>query len=127
MKNEHNPLTTWRLLSTLHISLHVSLVDYTWWPCETSPFLTFTIKVFVLPLPLPYFHFSPQFIRKSTDGVSYFLFALVILGNTTYGLSVLLKNPDNGDGERSYLVHHLPWLIGSLGTLSLDVAVSFTE
>ncbi|CAK6955053.1 lysosomal amino acid transporter 1 homolog [Scomber scombrus] len=65
-----------------------------------------------------------NFMRKSTEGVSYFLFALVILGNTTYGLSVLLKNPDYGDGERSYLVHHLPWLIGSLGTLSLDIAIS---
>ncbi|KAM6924968.1 lysosomal amino acid transporter 1 homolog [Xenentodon cancila] len=66
-----------------------------------------------------------NFKRKSTEGVSYFLFALVILGNTTYGLSVLLKNPDNGQGENSYLVHHLPWLVGSLGTLGLDVIVFF--
>uniref|UniRef100_H2L3T4 Lysosomal amino acid transporter 1 homolog n=1 Tax=Oryzias latipes TaxID=8090 RepID=H2L3T4_ORYLA len=66
-----------------------------------------------------------NFRRKSTEGVSYFLFALVILGNATYGLSVLLKNPDQSQGERSYLVHHLPWLIGSLGTLSLDLIVSF--
>ncbi|CAL8324487.1 unnamed protein product [Merluccius merluccius] len=62
--------------------------------------------------------------RKSTEGVSYFLFALVILGNTTYGLSVLLKNPEDGQGEGSYIVHHLPWLIGSLGTLSLDLCIS---
>ncbi|XP_071372013.1 lysosomal amino acid transporter 1 homolog isoform X1 [Centroberyx affinis] len=62
--------------------------------------------------------------RKSTEGVSYFLFALVILGNTTYGLSVLLKNPDRGEGEGSYMIHHLPWLIGSLGTLSLDLMIS---
>ncbi|XP_029292564.1 lysosomal amino acid transporter 1 homolog isoform X2 [Cottoperca gobio] len=66
-----------------------------------------------------------NFTRKSTEGVSYFLFALVILGNTTYGLSVLLKNPDDGHGERSYMIHHLPWLIGSLGTLSLDLVISF--
>ncbi|XP_026188326.1 lysosomal amino acid transporter 1 homolog isoform X2 [Mastacembelus armatus] len=65
-----------------------------------------------------------NFRRKSTEGVSYFLFALVILGNTTYGLSVLLKNPDVGQGERSYLVHHLPWLIGSLGTLFLDLIIT---
>lgn len=62
--------------------------------------------------------------RKSTEGVSYFLFALVILGNTMYGLSVLLKNPDVGQGEGNYLIHHLPWLIGSLGTLSLDIIIS---
>ncbi|XP_019944679.1 lysosomal amino acid transporter 1 homolog isoform X2 [Paralichthys olivaceus] len=66
-----------------------------------------------------------NFKRKSTEGVSYFLFALVILGNTTYGLSVLLKNPDDDQGEKSYLIHHLPWLVGSLGTLSLDVMISF--
>lgn len=65
-----------------------------------------------------------NFQRKSTEGVSYFLFALVILGNTLYGLSVLLKNPDGGQGERSYLLHHLPWLIGSLGTLALDLLIS---
>ncbi|XP_012717358.2 lysosomal amino acid transporter 1 homolog [Fundulus heteroclitus] len=65
-----------------------------------------------------------NFKRKSTEGVSYFLFALVILGNTLYGLSVLLKNPEEGQGETSYLVHHLPWLIGSLGTLTLDLIIS---
>ncbi|XP_040911849.1 lysosomal amino acid transporter 1 homolog isoform X2 [Toxotes jaculatrix] len=65
-----------------------------------------------------------NFKRKSTEGVSYFLFALVILGNTTYGMSVLLKNPDEGQGEKSYMVHHLPWLIGSLGTLCLDLIIS---
>ncbi|KAG7274002.1 hypothetical protein CRUP_011184 [Coryphaenoides rupestris] len=62
--------------------------------------------------------------RKSTEGVSFFLFALVIVGNTTYGLSVLLKNPDRGQGESSYVIHHLPWLIGSLGTLSLDLGIT---
>ncbi|XP_077371217.1 lysosomal amino acid transporter 1 homolog [Festucalex cinctus] len=65
-----------------------------------------------------------NFKRKSTEGVSFFLFALVILGNTTYGLSVLLKNPDQGQGENSYVIHHLPWLIGSLGTLVLDLFIS---
>lgn len=65
-----------------------------------------------------------NFKRKSTEGVSYFLFALVILGNTLYGLSVLLKNPDPGQGESNYMIHHLPWLIGSLGTLTLDVIIS---
>lgn len=65
-----------------------------------------------------------NFQRKSTEGVSFFLFALVILGNTTYGISVLLKNPDPGQGEASYIIHHLPWLIGSLGTLSLDIIIS---
>lgn len=67
----------------------------------------------------------PQFLRKSTQGVSYSLFALVMLGNTLYGLSVLLKNPEVGQSEGSYLLHHLPWLVGSLGVLLLDTVVSF--
>ncbi|XP_044527233.1 lysosomal amino acid transporter 1 homolog [Gracilinanus agilis] len=65
-----------------------------------------------------------NFQRKSTQGISYFLFALVIMGNTTYGLSVLLKNPEAGQTESSFLIHHLPWLIGSLGVLLLDVIIS---
>ncbi|KAM9505985.1 lysosomal amino acid transporter 1 homolog isoform 1-T2 [Salvelinus alpinus] len=71
---------------------------------------------------LPQMHIN--YTRKSTEGVSYFLFALVILGNTMYGLSVLLKNPEQGQGEGSYIIHHLPWLVGSLGTLSLDLLIS---
>ncbi|NWH27997.1 LAAT1 protein, partial [Grus americana] len=63
--------------------------------------------------------------RKSTIGVSYSLFALVMLGNSLYGLSVLLKNPEPGQGEGDYILHHLPWLVGSLGVLSLDVVISF--
>ncbi|KAK6477639.1 lysosomal amino acid transporter 1-like protein isoform X1 [Huso huso] len=42
----------------------------------------------------------------------------------TYGLSVLLKNPDRGQAEGNYVLHHLPWLIGSLGTLSLDIIIA---
>ncbi|XP_050787307.1 lysosomal amino acid transporter 1 homolog [Gopherus flavomarginatus] len=66
-----------------------------------------------------------NFKRKSTEGVSYCLFALVMLGNSLYGVSVLLKNPDPRQAEGNYIIHHLPWLIGSLGVLSLDVIISF--
>lgn len=66
-----------------------------------------------------------QFLRKSTQGISYSLFALVMLGNTLYGMSVLLKNPEEGQSEGSYVLHHLPWLVGSLGVLLLDTIVSF--
>ncbi|KAH0503267.1 Lysosomal amino acid transporter 1-like protein [Microtus ochrogaster] len=70
---------------------------------------------------------NPEFLRQSTQGISYSLFALVMLGNTLYGLSVLLKNPEVGQSEGSYLLHHLPWLVGSLGVLLLDTIVSFKE
>lgn len=107
------------------MSLHVTVVETV--VSVSNVFSSLNQSVVFSPLLLPSSHFSPQFKRKSTEGVSYFLFALVILGNTTYGLSVLLKNPDEGQGETSYMVHHLPWLIGSLGTLSLDLIVSFEE
>ncbi|MBN3322017.1 LAAT1 protein, partial [Atractosteus spatula] len=98
-------------------------------PFETKEIIGFVIgsmsSVLYLCSRLPQIY--TNFKRKSTEGVSYFLFALVILGNMTYGLSVLLKNPDHGHRELSYIVHHLPWLIGSLGTLSLDIVVSFTS
>ncbi|XP_051895415.1 lysosomal amino acid transporter 1 homolog [Pristis pectinata] len=61
--------------------------------------------------------------RKSTEGISPLLFALMILGNLTYGLCVLLKLPRKGQTEANYVVHHLPWLVGSLGTMALDVMI----
>ncbi|XP_070238257.1 lysosomal amino acid transporter 1 homolog isoform X2 [Bos mutus] len=67
---------------------------------------------------------SNKFLRKSTQGISYSLFALVMLGNTLYGLSVLFKNPEEGQSEGSYVLHHLPWLVGSLGVLLLDTIIS---
>ncbi|XP_072536922.1 lysosomal amino acid transporter 1 homolog [Salminus brasiliensis] len=95
-------------------------------PFSTREIIGFTIgsasSLLYLCSRLPQMY--TNFRRKSTEGVSYFLFALVILGNITYGLSVLLKNPEHGQGEGSYIIHHLPWLIGSLGTLTLDLLIS---
>uniref|UniRef100_A0A1A8FSW6 Lysosomal amino acid transporter 1 homolog n=1 Tax=Nothobranchius korthausae TaxID=1143690 RepID=A0A1A8FSW6_9TELE len=121
---EHQPETIssgFRSRSLLSATDNDSIKAFT-----TKEIIGFTIgslsSVLYLCSRLPQMY--TNFKRKSTEGVSYFLFALVILGNTTYGLSVLLKNPDSGQGESSYLVHHLPWLIGSLGTLSLDLIIS---
>ncbi|MEE6482198.1 hypothetical protein FKM82_013180 [Ascaphus truei] len=66
-----------------------------------------------------------NFRRRSTEGLSLSLFALVILGNLTYGLGILLKNPDHGQSEVNYVLHHLPWLIGSLGVVSFDLLITF--
>uniref|UniRef100_A0A8C5WE75 Solute carrier family 66 member 1 n=1 Tax=Leptobrachium leishanense TaxID=445787 RepID=A0A8C5WE75_9ANUR len=51
-----------------------------------------------------------DFRRRSTEGLALSLFCLVILGNLTYGLSILLKNPENGQSEGDYVLHHLPWI-----------------
>ncbi|XP_054031780.1 lysosomal amino acid transporter 1 homolog [Dryobates pubescens] len=96
-------------------------------PFSRSEIVGFTIgsisSVLYLCSRLPQIY--TNYKRKSTVGVSYSLFALVMLGNLLYGLSVLLKNPEPGQGEGDYILHHLPWLVGSLGVLSLDVVISF--
>ncbi|NXS69437.1 LAAT1 protein, partial [Pandion haliaetus] len=96
-------------------------------PFTKSEIIGFTIgsisSVLYLCSRVPQIH--TNYKRKSTIGVSYSLFALVMLGNLLYGLSVLLKNPELGQGEGNYILRHLPWLVGSLGVLSLDVVISF--
>ncbi|XP_021367403.1 lysosomal amino acid transporter 1 homolog [Mizuhopecten yessoensis] len=56
--------------------------------------------------------------RKSTEGLSVMMFILAVLGNITYGLSILVRSLD---GE--FVLHHLPWLIGSLGVIFLDLSL----
>ncbi|KAL4221181.1 PQ loop repeat-containing protein 2 [Mactra antiquata] len=53
--------------------------------------------------------------RKSTEGLSLWMFILAVLGNLTYGLAILVRSL-----EPSYVIQHLPWLIGSLGVIFLD-------
>ncbi|NXL89884.1 LAAT1 protein, partial [Alectura lathami] len=65
-----------------------------------------------------------NFRRRSTEGTSYLLFALAMLGNCTYGLSLLFKMPAAVSSRAPYILHHLPWLVGSFGVLLLDVFVS---
>ncbi|PLB43127.1 PQ loop repeat protein [Aspergillus steynii IBT 23096] len=77
--------------------------------------------------------------RKSTEGVSLLFFLFACIGNLTYVLSILAYSPVcRGDaleqtnrcrpGETSalygrYILVNLSWLIGSLGTLFLDMCI----
>ncbi|XP_014380035.1 putative uncharacterized protein PQLC2L isoform X2 [Alligator sinensis] len=65
-----------------------------------------------------------NFQRQSTEGTSYLLFALAMMGNWTYGLSLVLKVPAAKSLRNLYLLHHLPWLIGSFGVLFLDIFIT---
>ncbi|XP_048470968.1 lysosomal amino acid transporter 1 homolog [Rhincodon typus] len=93
----------------------------------TQEIIGFTIgsfsSVFYLASRLPQLCRNSK--RKSTEGISPLLFSLMILGNLTYGLSVLLKDPRQGQSKGNYVVHHLPWLIGSLGTMGFDMIILF--
>lgn len=54
--------------------------------------------------------------RKSTEGLSMMMFILAVFGNLTYGLSILVR-----DTDVEYILRHLPWIIGSLGVIFLDL------
>ncbi|KAJ5794690.1 hypothetical protein N7457_001289 [Penicillium paradoxum] len=87
--------------------------------------------------------------RKSTDGVSLLFFLFACIGNLTYVLSILAYSPvcQGGSSEEVFGHHHhraqcrpgeaaalygryvlvnLSWLVGSAGTLLLDMAI-FTQ
>ncbi|XP_041424245.1 solute carrier family 66 member 1 L homeolog isoform X1 [Xenopus laevis] len=78
-----------------------------------------TLSYLISRLPQIYTNFK----RKSTEGLAPTLFLLVIVGNVTYGASVLLKNPESDQSEGTYVVRHLPWLTGSLGAVFLDLII----
>ncbi|NXF02809.1 LAAT1 protein, partial [Smithornis capensis] len=65
-----------------------------------------------------------RFGANSTEGIPFLLFALAMMGNCTYELSLVLKMPKTKSSQGPYFVHHIPWLIGSFGVLFLDIFVS---
>ncbi|XP_029923776.1 lysosomal amino acid transporter 1 homolog [Myripristis murdjan] len=65
-----------------------------------------------------------NFQRQSTEGTSYLLFALAMMGNGTYGLSVIVVLPALTGSKQTFIIKHLAWLIGSLGVLILDFFVT---
>ncbi|NWS96140.1 LAAT1 protein, partial [Mionectes macconnelli] len=64
------------------------------------------------------------FGAESTEGISYLLFALAMVGNCTSGLSLVLKMPKTKSSWGLRFVHHLPWLTGSFGVLFVDIFVT---
>lgn len=71
--------------------------------------------------------------RKSTEGVSLLFFLFACIGNLTYVLSIFAYSPvcrsdvcEPGEAMfiyGRYILLNLSWLIGSLGTLLLDMAI----
>jgi solute carrier family 66 (lysosomal lysine-arginine transporter), member 1 len=72
----------------------------------------------------------PQIIlnakRKSCDGVSLLFFLFACLGNTTFLASIFTYMPGENEGTYAdYLKVNSSWIIGSAGTLALDLVVCF--
>lgn len=71
--------------------------------------------------------------RKSTEGVSLLFFLFACIGNLTYVLSIFAYSPvcrsrvcEPGEAAEvygRYILVNCSWLIGSLGTLLLDMAI----
>lgn len=73
--------------------------------------------------------------RRSTEGVSFLFFLFACIGNLTYVLSIFAYSPvcrgdggacqpaEQGEIYGRYILVNLSWLLGSLGTLFLDVAI----
>ncbi|XP_057693999.1 lysosomal amino acid transporter 1 homolog [Corythoichthys intestinalis] len=78
--------------------------------------------VFYLSSRLPQLY--KNFRRQSTEGTSYLLFGLAMMGNGTYGLSVIMVLPALKDSKQNFIIKHLAWLIGSMGVLILDFFVT---
>ncbi|VDD77221.1 unnamed protein product [Mesocestoides corti] len=57
--------------------------------------------------------------RKCTEGLSFYLFFLAVLGNTFYSCQIFTKSID-----AVFIVNSLPWIIGSMGILLFDAFVS---
>ncbi|XP_063163950.1 lysosomal amino acid transporter 1 homolog [Candoia aspera] len=90
---------------------------------EISGFICGYIScVFYLGSRIPQLY--KNFQRRSTGGTSYLLFALAMMGNSTYGLSLVLKMPPTQYLISLYFWHHLPWFIGSFGVLLIDIFIT---
>lgn len=68
----------------------------------------------------------PQLIknyqRKSTDGLSPFLFATTLLGNITYNVSIFTSHSYLGNDDKwGFIVKTMPFIFGSAGTIVFDL------
>ncbi|KAL3235096.1 hypothetical protein RNJ44_02884 [Nakaseomyces bracarensis] len=68
----------------------------------------------------------PQLIknyqRKSTDGLSPFLFATTLLGNITYNFSIFTScNFIESDDKLGFIMNEMPFIFGSAGTVVFDL------
>ena len=62
--------------------------------------------------------------RRSCDGVSVLFFLFASVGNVTYVLSILANTTGGGEGGYArYLAVNASWILGSTGTLLLDLAI----
>ena len=71
---------------------------------------------------LPQIH--KNYMRKSVTGLSIKMFLFAALGNLTYAWSILVAAGNlEGEAKGDYMLQALPFLLGSVGTLTSDVTI----
>ena len=65
-----------------------------------------------------FFQISKNFVRKSTKGISLYMFCTVALANMLYAAAILLQKESKEERMNSFT-----FLLGSLGTISCDLVI----
>jgi len=65
-----------------------------------------------------FFQISKNFVRKSTKGISLYMFCNVALANTLYSTAILLQKESKEERMNSFT-----FLLGSMGTISCDMVI----
>jgi uncharacterized protein with PQ loop repeat len=80
------------------------------------PFPVHNLLIYVFRARIP--QIVKNYRDKSCEGLALLFFLLSLMGNATYGASILCHSV-----EKEYLSTNLPWLIGSLGTMVEDAII----
>ncbi|EDO17036.1 hypothetical protein Kpol_530p5 [Vanderwaltozyma polyspora DSM 70294] len=114
---------------------------------EAFPFFSQDSNTSIAPIPIPgkgphdheigvlmswlgaFFYVGarlPQLIknyrRKSTDGISPTLFAMTLLSNITYNISIFTScNFFDSDDKHEFIMNAMPFIFGSAGTVAFDM------
>ena len=120
--NENSPLMmTTNQLSLVFIVSLVTIISISGLYFFVS-LQTFSLIIGWISAVLYVFSRIPQirknFLNRSVDGLSLYMFLIGITGNVLFCASILLKSMD-----RDYIIQVLPWLFGSFGTIMLDVLI----
>jgi len=91
-------------------------------PAQTAGYVVGLMStVFYLGSRLP--QIVMNFKRGKTDGVQPLTFLLAVIANFAYAFSVLMSPRMPGESYEEFVMNHLPWLTGSLGTVALDFTI----
>ncbi|KAJ7535052.1 hypothetical protein O6H91_12G016600 [Diphasiastrum complanatum] len=87
-----------------------------WWPQRIGLLFGWASSVLYLGSRISQLVKNNQ--RKSAEGLSLAMVMCALLANLTYGLAILMRTNSWED-----IVGKAPWVVGSLGTVSLDIAI----